>query len=87
MDPHVYIAKSPYCQAVQRNLLEVGVSLRITGVRDGVVYVVIQQVDHLDYLYGEEELRQRANAVCRELPFETYVEVLPARKKNSLLEE
>lgn len=87
MDPHVYISTSPYCQAVQRNLLEVGVSLRLTGVRDGVACLVIQQVGQLDYLYSEEELLQRASAVCREVPFETYVEVLPARRKDIALKD
>ena len=82
MDPRTYIAASPYCQAIQRNLLEVGVSLRIADVRDGVAYVVIQQIDHLEYLYTKEELLERASAVCREVPFETFIEVLPARKKD-----
>ena len=87
MDPRSYLAASPYCQAVQRNLLEVGVSLRIADVREQVAYVVIQQIDHLDYIYSKEELLERASAVCREVPFETFIEVLPARRKKVEPEE
>ncbi|MGB3802287.1 MAG: hypothetical protein WA952_20865 [Lewinella sp.] len=77
MDPREYIAASPYCQAIQQNLMEVGVLLRIADVREGVAVVTIQQVDHLEYVYTDAELFERASAVCREVPFETEVKVLP----------
>ena len=71
---------SPYCRAIQQNLLEVGVALHIADYRDGTAFVTVQQVGYLDYIYSDEELRERAQAVCREVPFETVIEVLPPRK-------
>ncbi len=82
MDPRSYIASSPYCQAIQKNLLEVGVSLQIADVRQGVALVTIQQIDQLEYLYSEEELLERATAVCRQVPFQTVVTVLPAKRQE-----
>ncbi|WP_116105521.1 hypothetical protein [Lewinella sp. IMCC34191] len=66
MDIRTYLASSPYCRAIQQNLFEVGVSIRVADVRDGVALITIQQVDHLEYIYNEAELLERATAVCRE---------------------
>lgn len=77
MDPRSYILSSTYCKAVQQNLLEVGVSLQIAEVMDETAFVTVQQIDHLEYIYSEQELRDRAQAICREVPFDTVVQVLP----------
>ena len=80
MDPRSYIQSSTYCRAIQENLLEVGVRLEIVDVKDKVAFVDVQQIDHLEYLYPEAELLSRARAICREVPFETIITVLPARQ-------
>lgn len=77
MDPRAYINSSVYCKAIQQNLLEVGVALRIAGIQEETALVTVQQIGHLEYIYSEQELRSRAEAICREVPFETVVHVLP----------
>ena len=69
--------------AIRQNLLEIGVDIDVTDIHNDTIFITIQQVGFLDYLYAHDELRERGLAVCRRLEYHPVVTVLLARGEEA----